>query len=99
MKIHLRSKDHIDVCKKSPPEDASTCAGNKWSKASYEAINLITTRLTERVFQEVVNITTIEKANLLWAKIEVEYASKRVVNRGQLWINWQRSFYGGNMQN
>ncbi|MBW0576987.1 hypothetical protein O181_116702, partial [Austropuccinia psidii MF-1] len=99
MKIHLRSRDLIDVCEKSPPSDISTTATTKWSKASYEAINLITTRLTERVFQEVVNTTTIEKANLLWAKIEDQYASKRAVNRGRVWMDWQLSFYDGNLQN
>ncbi|MBW0502340.1 hypothetical protein O181_042055 [Austropuccinia psidii MF-1] len=99
MKIHLRSKDLIDVCEKSPPEDLSTHAVNKWSKASYEAINLITTQLTGRVFQEVVNTTTMEKANLLWAKIEDQYTSKRAVNRGRVWMDWQRSFYNGNLQN
>ncbi|MBW0467473.1 hypothetical protein O181_007188 [Austropuccinia psidii MF-1] len=72
---------------------------NKWSKASYEAINLITTRITERVFREVVNTVTIEKANLLWAKIEEQYASKRGVNRGRVWMDWKRSFYNGNLQN
>ncbi|MBW0526096.1 hypothetical protein O181_065811 [Austropuccinia psidii MF-1] len=99
LKIHLRSQELIDVCEKPPPEDVSTTTVNKWSKASYEAINLITSRLTERVFREVVNATTIEKANLLWAKIEDQYASKRAVNRGWVWMYWQRIFYDGNLQN
>ncbi|MBW0494469.1 hypothetical protein O181_034184 [Austropuccinia psidii MF-1] len=99
LKIHLRSRDLIDVCKKPPPEDVSTTAVNKWSKASYEAINLIISILTERVFREVVNTTTIEKENLLWAKIEHQYTSKRAVNRGRVWMDWQRIFYDGNLQN
>ncbi|MBW0537710.1 hypothetical protein O181_077425 [Austropuccinia psidii MF-1] len=98
MKIHLRSRDLIDVCKNSPPEDVSTTAVNKWSKASYEAKNSITTRLTESVFREVVNTMTMEKENLLWAKIEDHYASKRAVNRGRVWMDWQRIFYNGNLQ-
>ncbi|MBW0504171.1 hypothetical protein O181_043886 [Austropuccinia psidii MF-1] len=99
MKIHLRSKDLIDVCEKPIPGDASTSIVIKWSRASYEAINLITTRITERVLQEVVNMKTIEKANLLWAKIEDQYASKRALNRGRVWMDWQRCFYNGNLQN
>ncbi|MBW0504168.1 hypothetical protein O181_043883 [Austropuccinia psidii MF-1] len=99
IKIHLRSKDLIDVCEKPVPGNASTSIVNKWSRASYEAINLITTRITERVFQEVVNMETIEKANLLWPKIEDQYASKRALNRGQVWMDWQRCFYNGNLQN
>ncbi|MBW0494470.1 hypothetical protein O181_034185 [Austropuccinia psidii MF-1] len=99
MKIHLRSKDLINVCKKPVPSAASTTIANKWSRASFEAINLITTRVTERVFQEVVNAVTIEKDNLLWAKIEEQYASKRALNRGRVWMDWQRCFYDGNLQN
>ncbi|MBW0514348.1 hypothetical protein O181_054063 [Austropuccinia psidii MF-1] len=68
--------------KKPVPSSASMTIANKWSKAGNEAINLITTRITERVFQEVVSAVTIEKDNLLWAKIEEQYTSKRAVNRG-----------------
>ncbi|MBW0535623.1 hypothetical protein O181_075338 [Austropuccinia psidii MF-1] len=99
MKIHLRSKDLIDVCKKPVPSNASMTIANKWSKASNKAINLIATRITERVFREVVNVVTIEKANLLWEQIEEQYTSKRAVNRGHVWMDWQRSFYDGNLQN
>ncbi|MBW0547387.1 hypothetical protein O181_087102 [Austropuccinia psidii MF-1] len=82
MKIHIRSKDLINVCKKPLPSDESTAIVNKWSRASYEAINLITTRLTERVFCEVFNAETIEKENLLLEKLKEKYALKRAVNRG-----------------
>ncbi|MBW0466342.1 hypothetical protein O181_006057 [Austropuccinia psidii MF-1] len=61
IKIHLRFNDLIDMCKKYVPSDASTTIFNKWSRASYEAINLITTRLTERVFCEVVNVEPLRK--------------------------------------
>ncbi|MBW0539862.1 hypothetical protein O181_079577, partial [Austropuccinia psidii MF-1] len=98
MKIHLRSKDLIYVCEKPVPGGASTSIVNEWSRASYESINLITTRITERVFREVVNTETIEKANLLWAKIEDQYASKRALNRGRVWMDWERCFYDGNLQ-
>ncbi|MBW0508726.1 hypothetical protein O181_048441 [Austropuccinia psidii MF-1] len=99
LKIHLRSRDLIDVCEEPPPEDGSTTAVNKWSKANYKVINLIRSRLTERVFLEVVNAITIEKANLLWGKTEDQYTSKRAVNRGRVWMDWQRTFYNGNLQN
>ncbi|MBW0543220.1 hypothetical protein O181_082935 [Austropuccinia psidii MF-1] len=99
MKIHLRSKDLIDVCEKPVPGDASTTIAHKWSKASYEAINPITERITEGVFQEVFNAETIEKTNLLWVKIEEQYSLKRTVNRGHVWMDWQRRVYNGNLQN
>ncbi|MBW0536135.1 hypothetical protein O181_075850 [Austropuccinia psidii MF-1] len=99
MKIHLRSRDLLDVCENSRSNDTSTSSINKWKKASFEAINLITTRITERVFREVVNSETIENSQLLWAKISEQYASKRAVNRGRVWMDWQRCFYDGNLQN
>ncbi|MBW0571606.1 hypothetical protein O181_111321 [Austropuccinia psidii MF-1] len=84
MKIYLRSRDLLDVCEKSRINDASTSASNRWSKASFEAINIITTRLTERVFREIINSETIENSHLLWSKISEQYASKRAVNRGRV---------------
>ncbi|MBW0482657.1 hypothetical protein O181_022372 [Austropuccinia psidii MF-1] len=99
VKIHLRSKDLIDICEKLVPSDASTTIVIKWSRASYEAMNLITTRVTERVFWKVVNAENIEKANQLWEKIEEQCTSKRAVNRGQVWMDGQRSFYNSNIHN
>ncbi|MBW0551789.1 hypothetical protein O181_091504 [Austropuccinia psidii MF-1] len=75
MKIHLQSKDLLDVCEKPLSEDANTTAASKWKKASHEAINIIISRISDRVFLEVVNPTTTEKADLLWSKIKNQYAS------------------------
>ncbi|MBW0479359.1 hypothetical protein O181_019074 [Austropuccinia psidii MF-1] len=85
--------------KNSRSSDTSTSSINKWKKASFEAINLITTRITERVFREVVNSETIENSHLLWGKISEQYASKCAVNGGRVWMDWQRRFYDGNLQN
>ncbi|MBW0536235.1 hypothetical protein O181_075950 [Austropuccinia psidii MF-1] len=75
MKIHLRSRELLDVCKKRMPEDASTSQANKWAKASYEAIDIITTRVVEKVFCEVVNEETFADSYVLWNKIIEQYAS------------------------
>ncbi|MBW0491491.1 hypothetical protein O181_031206 [Austropuccinia psidii MF-1] len=99
MKIHLRSRDLLKVCEKSISPDASTSAVNKWTKASFEAVNIITTKLTERVFREVINSETIENFYELWSKIAKQYASKREVNEGRVWMDWQQCFYHGNLQN
>ncbi|MBW0516545.1 hypothetical protein O181_056260 [Austropuccinia psidii MF-1] len=93
MKIHLRAKDLLDVCKKSLPGDATIPATNKWTKASYDTINIITTRISECVFLEVINSETTEKANLLWSKINEQYVSKILINRGRVWMDWQTCFY------
>ncbi|MBW0552921.1 hypothetical protein O181_092636 [Austropuccinia psidii MF-1] len=99
MKIYLRSRDLLDVWEKSHTNNASTSASNRWSKASFEAINIITTRLTERVFREIINSETIDNSHLLWSKISEQYASKRAVNQGRVWMDWQRCFFNGNLQN
>ncbi|MBW0508799.1 hypothetical protein O181_048514 [Austropuccinia psidii MF-1] len=70
MKIHLRSKDLLDVCEKTLTEDAITTVRKKWKKASYEAISIITSSINEKVFLEVINPETTEHANLLWSKIK-----------------------------
>ncbi|MBW0590250.1 hypothetical protein O181_129965 [Austropuccinia psidii MF-1] len=97
IKIQLRSKDLIELCGKPLPLDASIPITNKWYKSSYEAINIITSNINERVFQEVVNNETKEKSNVIWAKLNEQYASKRAVNRGRVWIDWQHTFYNGNL--
>ncbi|MBW0583199.1 hypothetical protein O181_122914 [Austropuccinia psidii MF-1] len=99
MKIHLRSRELLDVCEKRMPEDASTSQANKWAKASYEAIDIITTRVVEKVFHEVVNEETFADSYLLWNKIIEQYASKCAVNRGRIWMEWQRFFFDGDLQN
>ncbi|MBW0541096.1 hypothetical protein O181_080811 [Austropuccinia psidii MF-1] len=99
IKIHLRYRDLLDVCNRPCPSDTSTGAANKWTKARFEAINLITTRITERVFREVINSKNIENSHLLWSKISEQYASKRAVNRGRVWMDRQLCFFDGNLQN
>ncbi|MBW0526152.1 hypothetical protein O181_065867 [Austropuccinia psidii MF-1] len=98
MKIQLRSRDLTEVCDKSIATDSSTGAVKKWTKASFEAINPITKQITERVFREVINSETIENFRELWSKISDQYASKQAVNRGRVWMDWQRCFYNGNLQ-
>ncbi|MBW0581289.1 hypothetical protein O181_121004 [Austropuccinia psidii MF-1] len=82
MKIHLRSRDLLEVCEKSVPSDASTSTVNRCTRASFEAINLITTRMTERDLREVIGSKTIENSWELWSTIAEQYASKQAVNRG-----------------
>ncbi|MBW0496023.1 hypothetical protein O181_035738 [Austropuccinia psidii MF-1] len=99
MKIHLCDEDLLDVCEKSHPGDATVPATNKWTKASYDALNIIISRISECVFLEVINSETTEKENLLWSKINEQYALKRGIKRGRTRMDWQKCFYNGNLQN
>ncbi|MBW0585999.1 hypothetical protein O181_125714 [Austropuccinia psidii MF-1] len=99
MKIHLRSRDLLEVCERSIAPNTSTNAANKWTKASFEAISLIATQITERVFREVINLESIENSFKLWSKIAEQYASKRAVNRARVWMDWQGCFYNENWKN
>ncbi|MBW0526855.1 hypothetical protein O181_066570 [Austropuccinia psidii MF-1] len=96
--IILQSKDLLDVCKKSLDPEASTTLSNKWKKSSYEAVNIISSRVSNQVFLECVNQETIKNSHLLWTKINEQYASKRAINRGQVWMDWLKSSYSGDFQ-
>lgn len=98
MKIHLRSKDLLDVCEKEPSEDASAAIVNKWNKASYEAVGIITSRINQTVFIEVMDKYTEDNACHLWTKINAQYASTTALNRGRVWVEWEALSYGGDLQ-
>ncbi|MBW0489288.1 hypothetical protein O181_029003 [Austropuccinia psidii MF-1] len=97
MRFLLRSKDLLDVCEKAIGQDTTPSAINRWTKLSFEAITTITSRINRRVFLEVINSETSDKANLLWSKINEQYASKRAMNKGSVWMNWQKANYTGNL--
>ncbi|MBW0498750.1 hypothetical protein O181_038465 [Austropuccinia psidii MF-1] len=97
MRFLLCSKDLLDVCEKAIGQDATPSAINRWTKLSFKAITTITSRINSRVFLEVINSETSNKANLLWSKIKEQYASKRAMNKGRVWMNWQKEKYTGNL--
>ncbi|MBW0537362.1 hypothetical protein O181_077077 [Austropuccinia psidii MF-1] len=98
MRFLLRSRDLLDVCENPLGQEATPTAITIWNKLSFEAITLITSRVNRRVFLEIINSETSDKANLLWTKINEQYASKRALNKGRVWMHWQKSNYNGNLQ-
>ncbi|MBW0509993.1 hypothetical protein O181_049708 [Austropuccinia psidii MF-1] len=78
----LRSKDLLDICEKELSADEPTPTANKWNKASFNTINLITSKVNHCVFLEIVNYETSDNAHLLWTKIKDKYASKKALNKG-----------------
>ncbi|MBW0532572.1 hypothetical protein O181_072287 [Austropuccinia psidii MF-1] len=97
MHFLLQSKDLLEVCKKAIGQDATPSAVNWWTKSSFEAITTITSQINHRVFLEVISSETSNKANLLWSNINKQYASKRAMSKGWVWINWQKENYSGNL--
>ncbi|MBW0460650.1 hypothetical protein O181_000365 [Austropuccinia psidii MF-1] len=93
----LCSKDLLDVCEKDIRQDATPSVINQWTKLSFEAITTITSRINCRVFLEVINSETSNKSSLLWSKINKQYASKRAMNKGHVWMNWQKANYSGTL--
>ncbi|MBW0525406.1 hypothetical protein O181_065121 [Austropuccinia psidii MF-1] len=93
----LQSKDLLEVCEKAIGQDATPSAVNRWTKLSFEAITTITSRINNCVFLEVINSKTSDKANLLCSKINEQYASKRAMNKGRVWMNWRKANYSGNL--
>ncbi|MBW0501514.1 hypothetical protein O181_041229 [Austropuccinia psidii MF-1] len=92
------SKEPVDVCENPIGQDSTPASRNKWNKQSFEEINLITSGINQRVFLEVVRPETSEKADLLWTSINEHYASKRNMNKGRVWMNWQKLNYTRNLQ-
>ncbi|MBW0559737.1 hypothetical protein O181_099452 [Austropuccinia psidii MF-1] len=97
MPFFPQSKDLLEVCKKVIEQYATPSAVNQWTKSSFEAITTITSRINHHVFLEVINSETSDKANLLWSKINKQYASKRAMNKGPVWMNLQKANYSGNL--
>ncbi|MBW0490530.1 hypothetical protein O181_030245 [Austropuccinia psidii MF-1] len=79
----LRSKELLDVGENPIGQDSTPASRNKWNKQSFEAINLITSRINQRVFLEVVRPETSDKADLLWTSIKKHYASKKEHEQGK----------------
>ncbi|MBW0482930.1 hypothetical protein O181_022645 [Austropuccinia psidii MF-1] len=63
--ILLQSKYLLDVREKPLDPEASTTISNKWKKSSYEAVNIIASRVSNQVFPKCVNQETIKNSHLL----------------------------------
>ncbi|MBW0537117.1 hypothetical protein O181_076832 [Austropuccinia psidii MF-1] len=97
MTILLRFKDLLDICEKPIPSDLSTTATNKWNKSSFDSISINSCRVSNGVSIEVVKQFS-KNAHLLWTKLEEQYASKKAVIRGRVWMQWLKFNYDGNLQ-
>ncbi|MBW0518196.1 hypothetical protein O181_057911 [Austropuccinia psidii MF-1] len=95
--ILLWSRELLAVCKNNSPLDASTTAKNEWNKASFDAVSLISSQVSHRVFIEVVKNYS-RNAHLLWTKLKEQYASKKAINSGRVWMQCLNSTYNGNLQ-
>ncbi|MBW0500216.1 hypothetical protein O181_039931 [Austropuccinia psidii MF-1] len=96
-RIYLKSKDLLDVCLRQVPADATPAAVNKWNKSSCEAISFISSKIDPSVFIEVIDDETMEDANLLWERINEQYASKTAINRSRVVMDWVAIAYKGNL--
>ncbi|MBW0535072.1 hypothetical protein O181_074787 [Austropuccinia psidii MF-1] len=79
MTILLWSKKLLDICEKEPEPGISAAATNQWTKASYNAVSLITACVSNKVFIEVIKLNTTN-SYLLWTKLKDKYASKKATN-------------------
>ncbi|MBW0530264.1 hypothetical protein O181_069979 [Austropuccinia psidii MF-1] len=93
----LQSKDCLEIFKKAITQDATPPTVNWWTISSFAAITMITSQINCCVFVEVINSKTSEKANLLWSKINKQYAPKRAMNKGWVWMNWETENYSSKL--
>ncbi|MBW0470894.1 hypothetical protein O181_010609 [Austropuccinia psidii MF-1] len=73
-------------------------ATNRWNKANFDAATLITSKVNRQVLNTIVNADISDKASSTWNKINELYYSKQAMNKGRVWLNWQKSNYTGNLQ-
>ncbi|MBW0553551.1 hypothetical protein O181_093266 [Austropuccinia psidii MF-1] len=83
--ILLRLKDLLHVCENTLPIHATIPVTNKWNKANSEAISIISSQFSHQVFIKVVKKYS-KDTQQLWQKLEEQYASKKAINRGQVWM-------------
>ncbi|OAV85764.1 hypothetical protein PTTG_07021 [Puccinia triticina 1-1 BBBD Race 1] len=98
MMIYLRGRKLFGVCKKGLNKEASEEVKVVFEENNNLAILLITARLKEKCFNEVVNSKTRDSASLLWSKIGKIYASQSVINRGNVFMKWSAIKYTGELQ-
>ncbi|MBW0495077.1 hypothetical protein O181_034792 [Austropuccinia psidii MF-1] len=86
--IELSARGLWDVCSSElcPTTDASVI--NNWNQLSFEAVQLILSRLHPEIIVTGVNANTVENTKLLWTKIHEKFASQKVTNRGRTWVRW-----------
>ncbi|MBW0535429.1 hypothetical protein O181_075144, partial [Austropuccinia psidii MF-1] len=98
MTILLKSKELMEVCENQLEHGATTTATNKWNKLSSEAVNIISSRISPRMFLDAIKNGATKNSYLLWSKINEQYASKKPANRGQVWMKWVSLTFKGDLQ-
>ncbi|MBW0483727.1 hypothetical protein O181_023442 [Austropuccinia psidii MF-1] len=96
--FHLGSRDLLDICEIPLAAGETVPAVNKQTKASHKEINIIASRLSNLIFLQVINNKTKDNSHLLWKKMNYQYALKREINQGWVWMDWIWSNYHGDLQ-
>ncbi|MBW0471948.1 hypothetical protein O181_011663 [Austropuccinia psidii MF-1] len=98
MTILLRSKELMEVCENQLKHKATTTASNKENKLSFKAVNIVSSQISPKMFLDAIKNGATKNSYLLWNKIKEQYASKKPVNRGHVWMNWSSLHFKGDLQ-
>ncbi|MBW0494928.1 hypothetical protein O181_034643 [Austropuccinia psidii MF-1] len=91
--ILLRSKELLDVCKKEPQPGVSAAATNRWTKASYNAVNLITACVSHKVLIEVIKLLSLMDQTEGQICIKKGYQPRSCVDGSSLFLLSRNQLY------
>ncbi|MBW0463879.1 hypothetical protein O181_003594 [Austropuccinia psidii MF-1] len=94
----MRSKELMEVCESQLEHGETTTETNKWTKLSSEAVKLISSRISPSMFLDAIKKGATKNSYLLWNKINEQYASKKPVNWGGVWMKWVSLTFKGDLQ-
>ncbi|MBW0477528.1 hypothetical protein O181_017243 [Austropuccinia psidii MF-1] len=80
----------------SPSSDTLTI--NNWNQSNIKAVQLILSKLHHEVIISVVDGLTFKNEKALWTKINKNFASQTVTNRGRTWVQWECLRFNGNIE-
>ncbi|MBW0471702.1 hypothetical protein O181_011417 [Austropuccinia psidii MF-1] len=91
MEMYLQSKDLLDVCEEQLESGGTEPSANKWNKARYGAINIITRKIDETIFVGVMDQDPKKRIN-------EQYKSPTIINCGRVWMEREALRYSGDVQ-
>ncbi|MBW0501256.1 hypothetical protein O181_040971 [Austropuccinia psidii MF-1] len=87
MSILLGSKELTEVCESQLEPGETVTALNKLNKIISKAVNIISSQISPKMFLDSIKIGSTQNSYLLWQKLNKQYASKKPVNQGRVWMN------------
>ncbi|OAV86136.1 hypothetical protein, variant [Puccinia triticina 1-1 BBBD Race 1] len=94
MKIYLRHCELLGICTTPPPHSPDA----DYKKKMYEAVNIITGRLSSSSFMEVIDTENEVNPYLMWQKINSHFGMKSAAIKAKVWLEFTRLPFDGDLK-